>query len=197
MGVFILVAVPLAFAAYHLSMRKQLLGRESHPPSQATPGKEVTVVGIAQPWEQPGTSRVTGQPVLWNRAHFVSGRRDSGPPLSAGKVSTHFQIVDERDRRISVAIDSARVRDVRVRNRVGDGSAATGRYEEKAVYPGERVWVVGELTDTGGFRGFGKGAVLLDEHPATRAGRHGIYASVGLALTVIAAMVAGAAFLTG
>ena len=189
MGVWFLALGPLAFAAYHLASRKQLVGYRSVSPSQASPGKSVSVVGIAQPWEQPGVSKVTGAPVLWSRAHFVR-RSQSGPPRSAGTIKTQFAVVDEVDQQAAVAVDGRRLREVKVRKRTGPGSATAGRYEERAVYPGDRVWVHGRLEDRGGFLSFGRGALLHDEPPETRARQHGVLAIVGIVGTGLGAATA-------
>lgn len=203
MGFLIIIAVPLAFAAYHLAMGKQVTGRTVVGPSHAVAGKDVSVVGIAQPWEQPELSKATNLPVLWSRAHYVSrtstfSRSNStGPPKLVGKTRTHFQVVDEQQPQVSIAVDSKRLREVKVRNRKGEGSAASGRVEEKAVYPGDRVWLHGRLQDKGGYLVFGRGAVLHDQPPQTRARKHRTFALLGFAATGVAVVVAVAIQLGG
>lgn len=198
-----IIGVPLAFMAYHLAMQKQVAGRTVHPPSQATAGKDVSVVGIAQPWEQPELSKASNQPVLWSRAHYVqtkstfSKNNNTGPPKLLGKTRTHFQVIDEQFPQASVAVDSKRLREVKVKNRKGAGSQASGRVEERAVYPGDRVWLHGKLEDQGGYLGFGRGAVLHDEHPEVRGKKHGTFALIGLVATGVAAVVAVAVLIAG
>jgi hypothetical protein len=194
---FLLFLAPLAFAAYHLAMRKQVTGRTVLPPSRAAAGRDVSVVGIAQPWETPEISEASGQPVLWSRVHriaansTVTGRRKDNTtlPRLIGKTRTHFQVVDEHTG-AACAVDSPKLREVKVRNRQGPGSRRTGRIEEHAVYPGDRVWIHGRLEDRGGHLGFGRGAVLHDEPPEQRARKHGTFATIGLAAAGVGAIVA-------
>ena len=196
MGFLMIIAVPLAFAAYHLAMGKQVTGRTVVGPSDAVAGKDVSVVGIAQPWEQPELSKATNLPVLWSRAHYVSrrstfrGTNSTGRPKLVGRTRTHFQVVDEQKSQVSIAVESKRLREVKVRNRKGEGSAAGGRIEEKAVYPGDRVWLHGRLHDRGGYLGSGRGAVLHDQPPQTRARKHRICALIGFVATGVTAVVA-------
>lgn len=193
--------IPLAFTGYHMGQRRPAVGRDVRLPSTAAPGKDVSVVGIAQPWQPAGISPVTQQPVLWVRARRSwQGRKGSGGSQSIGKLSTAFLLVDGHDPRWSVTVDSNAIRDldVRVRRRYADRDGrvltapnehpiiSASRHvshrsglEEAAIYPGDELWVHGPLEDLGGYLGFGKRAWIDDRPPETRSLRHTNFAIVG------------------
>lgn len=138
------------------------------------------------------------------------GRNASSSSHSIGKVATTFLLVDETVPNASVAVESAKLRDVLVRTRfassdgrlhdAGQGQLATAiRYvrhltsshglEEKAIYPGDRLWVHGPLKDRGGYLGFGRRAWLDDRAPDDRVAWHTNFAAFGGVVVVLAALV--------
>ncbi len=203
MIMFFVALGALAFGAYHLAMRQQVAGRTSVPPSQAAPDKRGSVFGIAQPWDQPQPSAATGKPVLWSRAYRATthmraqgngrvGTRTRRKHL--GKVRTHFQVIDEHDGRSAVAVDSTKLGDtaVTVRERKYRPRNRSGRIEERAIYPGDRVWVHGKIEDKGGYLGFARrGTIIHDEPPETRLKKHGMYAMLGVGGAGVGMVVGG------
>ena len=211
----VLIGIPaLLFALYHLGRRQQAVGcAEVATPAGAAPTKSASLVGVAYPWEPAGASPVTRRPVLWVRARKTVagvGRNASSSSHSIGKVATTFLLVDETVPNASVAVESAKLRDVLVRTRfassdgrlhdAGQGQLATAiRYvrhltsshglEEKAIYPGDRLWVHGPLKDRGGYLGFGRRAWLDDRAPDDRVAWHTNFAAFGGVVVVLAALV--------
>ncbi len=207
LALLFLAGLPLAFTGYHMGQRRTALGRDVRIPSTAAPGKDVSVFGIAQPWQPAGISPVTQQPVLWVRARSSwQGRKGSGGSRSIGKLSTAFLLVDSTDPRWSVTVDSNAIGDINVRVRrryaTRDGTVKTeasenpiisasrhlshrSGLEEVAIYPGDELWVHGPLRDQGGYLGFAKRAWIDDRPPQTRVLRHTNFAIAGGVLTAI------------
>ncbi len=202
------VGLPLIFTLYHLSRRQLATGRQVWTPAQVGAAKDVSVVGIAREWEAPGRSPLTEEPVLWSKGYSSFG---DGPALSDGKVRTTFVLRDERQPHIALAVESRDLREVLVRERGSRGAAADasadnplyaltrqlGRsfrhhtQEEKAVYPGDRVWLHGPLHQRDGYLAFGKKAWLDDRPPERRVQWHTQLALFGAGLTIIVAVLVG------
>ena len=202
------VGIPLIFTLYHLGRRKLAIGRQVWTPTQVQASDDVSVVGVAQAWEQPGQSPLTREPVLWSRGYSSFG---DGPALSDGKVQTTFVLRDEHHPHVAVAVESRDLQDVLVRERGSRGVTADassdspldalarqlGRavrhhtQEEKAVYPGDRVWVHGPLRQRDGYLAFGTKAWLDDRPPERRVHWHTQLALFGAAMTVVTAVVVG------
>ncbi len=209
MFLFIVALAGLAFGAYHLAMRRQVAGLTSVPPHQATPTKRGSVVGIAQPWEQPQPSPATGKPVLWSRAYRATQRmhaRGNGRVgtrthrRNLGKVRTQFQLLDEHDGRSAVAVDSSKLGDtaVDVPKRTYRSRQRTGRLEEVAVYPGDRVWVHGRIEQQDGYLGFARrGTLIHGEPPEAKAAKHSRYGLLGLGGGLVAGVAGGLMVLFG
>ena len=202
------VGLPLIFTLYHLSRRQLATDRQVWTPAQVRASDDVSVVGIAREWEAPGRSPLTEEPVLWSRGYSSYG---SGPALSDGKVQTTFVLRDEHHPQVALAVESRDLREVLVRERGSRGSSADasadnplfalarqlGRAfrhhtkEEKAIYPGDRVWVHGPLRERDGYLAFGKKAWLDDRPPDRRVYWHTRLALVGAGMTVIVAVLVG------
>ena len=205
LALFMPVAVPLAFTLYHLSRRQLADGRQVWLPAQVGATDDVSVVGIAQPWEAPGYSPLTDEPVLWSRAHSSYG---DGTAFSDGKVATTFVLRDEYQPEVAIAVESGDLREVLVRTRGARGSSADaardnpisalfrqlGRSirhrtaEERAIYPGDRVWLHGPLLQREGYLAFGKKAWLDDRPPERRVHWHTQLAMLGGGITAVVAV---------
>ncbi len=214
LGLFLPVAVPLAFTLYHLSRRQAADGRQVWSPAQVGAADDVSVVGIARPWEAPGISPLTEEPVLWSRAHSSYG---DGPAFSDGKVATTFVLRDEYRPEVAIAVESRDLREVLVRTRGARGSSADaaldnpvsalfrqlGRSmrhrtaEERAIYPGERVWLHGPLLQRQGYLAFGKKAWLDDRPPERRVQWHTQLAMLGGGVTAVVAVLVTILILAG
>lgn len=217
-----IIGVPVAiasliFALYHLSYR-QTVARAEPPagPAQVTAGRNLSVVGIAQPWEPPGTSAVTQQPVVWARAlrktSGVFGDRGGNYTRQGPKIATTFMVRDETDPNAAVAVESGKIGlpQIIVRSRrfghdgtfiaaEGDGalSAVTSVFgnlgsnnhiEEQAIYPGERLYVYGKVRQRDGYLAMGRGATVDDRAPEVRITRQTNLAIGGLAVFGVGAV---------
>ncbi len=220
--VIVIIAAPLAiasliFALYHLSTR-QVIARAAAAtgPARITSGRNLAVVGIAQPWEQPGTSAVTRQPVVWARAmrktSGVFGDNGGNYTRQGPKIATTFMVRDEADPDAAIAIESGKIglTQIIIRTRrfkhdgtfiaaEGDGALAAvtavfgnlgsnNHIEEKAIYPGERLYVYGKVRERDGYLAMGRGATIDDRSPEVRLARQTTLAMGGLAICGVAAM---------
>jgi|GEM_PF-5119391 len=110
----------LMFALYQLPRRQCSIGREVITPASAVEAKDVSVVGIVQPIEEPGKSPVAGDAVVWMRAYktfqgfFRSRSGSSSHVRRVGKHQCRFALVDEADPDRRVVIDSKRISDVMI-----------------------------------------------------------------------------------
>ncbi len=222
--VLVIIATPVAiasliFALYHLSSRVTVLRAEDPTgPAQVTPGRNLAVVGIAQPWEPPGISAVTQQPVVWARAlrktSGVFGDNGGNYTRQGPKIATAFMLRDEAAPDAAIAIESGRIGlpQVMIRTRrfghdgtfiaaEGDGaldaiSAVFGNLgsndhiEEKAIYPGERLYVYGKVHQRDGYLAMGRGATIDDRPPEVRIARQTSLARGALAVCGVAVVVA-------
>ncbi len=179
----------LTFGAYNLAMHRQFAGLTALRPAEARADRRTSVVGIAQPWDPPEPSPVTGTPVLWSEARrettSITSRGKSAGTRTRSKrhsrVRTRFQVVDEVDGASAVGVDGSKLSDTSVRlpeKAYGKRQSMT-RIKETALLPGTRVYVTGQLKDAGGSLLFGRGCVLQDVAPEARAAHHRQMAMLG------------------
>ena len=179
----------LAYGVFNLGMYRQFAGVTAVRPAQAQPAKRTAVVGVAQAWDPPETSPVTGAPVLWSESRRETtsitsrGNRAGTRTRSKrhGRVRTRFQIVDEVDGASAVAVDGTKLPETSVKlpERAYGARQSMTRVKEVALTPGTRVYVTGQLRDEGGYLSFGRGSLLQDTAPEARADHHRQMALLG------------------
>ena len=207
----------LFFTLFHLARRAQALGRTATTPALAEVGQDVCLVGIAQPDDPPGRSPLSEAPVLWLRASEIARGNRHTHSYDLGKVSTRFLLVDETVPDASVVIESKKISDLHIlmhNRRYSKNGAALGNgeladdamqgilaavkfhliergKEERAVYPGDRIWAHGKLAQHDGkLRLGGFSAWLDDRPPEARVAWSGAHARVGAMGTGAAAVLA-------
>jgi hypothetical protein len=122
---FGIIGVPLTifgliFALFHLSGRQRSVGREVISPANAIEAKDVSVVGIVQPIEEPGKSPVTGDAVVWLRAFktfqgFLRSSSGSSSHVSrTGKINLRFCLVDEVNPDHRMIVESKRISEIMI-----------------------------------------------------------------------------------
>lgn len=123
--IFGIIGVPLTifgliFALYHLSTRQRNVGREVITPANVVEAKDVSVVGIVQPIEEPGKSPSTGDAVVWLRAFktfesiFRSSSGSSSHVSRIGKINLRFALVDEVNPDHRLVVDSKRISEIMI-----------------------------------------------------------------------------------
>ena len=206
MIVLILGLAGLVYGVFNLGMYRQFAGLSAVRPAEARAAKRTSVVGIAQPWDPPEPSPVTGAPVLWSESRrvttIITGNSRGGAGTRTrnkrhGRIRTRFQVVDEVDGIAAVAVDGTKLPDTSVKlpeTAYGARQSMT-RIKEVALLPGTRVYVTGPLRDAGGYLAFGRGCMLQEAAPETRAAHHRQMAMLGGIGGVAGVLIGGVAVL--